>query len=152
MTQAEVPDYLNALDALMRAARVSQGTRGIPPDFDFDDTSESEDLERFHNTWAKLCGDKEVYQAIHFHRRQDNVGSRSFVASRILGFFFDVLETKVPDPVNAQADTSLRSCPFLGLTNAEAAGRFSVGAFQGQRAYYWNSPIGGVRNPSGRNC
>ncbi|CAJ1360048.1 unnamed protein product [Effrenium voratum] len=134
-------------------------------DFDFDASEpgekaqqlKPEDLERFHNAWAKLVYDvKEVYQAIGFHRRQDNVSLR-FVTSQCLGFFSDLLETLVPDPVNSQADTSLRSaCPFI---IAEAAGRVSVGnglprdghvvfsAFQGPCAYYWNGPTGGLRNP-----
>ncbi|CAJ1374140.1 unnamed protein product [Effrenium voratum] len=188
-TQAEAPDYLNALDALevdairayaalkekvSSAADLCQGAReqlqdlarqawkmAFHADFDFDASElgekaqqlKPEDLERFHNAWAKLVYDvKEVYQAIGFHRRQDNVSLRSFVTSHCLGFFSDLLETLVPDPVNSQADTSLRSaCPFI---IAEAAGRVSVGnglprdghvvfsAFQGPCAYYWNGPTG----------
>ena len=121
-TQAEAPDYLNALDALEADAirenaalkeKVSsatdpcQGAReqlqdlarqawkmAFHADFDFDASElgekaqqlKPEDLERFHNAWAKLVYDvKEVYQAIGFHRRQDNVSLRSFVTS-LLGF------------------------------------------------------------------
>ena len=144
--------------------RAAAGSGNAGADFDASELGEkaqqlkSEDPERCHNAWAKVVYDvKEVYQAIGFHRRQDNVSLRSFVTSHCLGFFSDLLETKVPDPVN----TSLRSaCPFI---IAEAAGRASVAnglprdghvvfsTFQGQCAYYWNGLTGGLRNPPGRD-
>lgn len=119
---------------------------------------EPQDLEKFHGAWSKVVYDvKEVYQAIGFHKKAPQESLRSFMTSHCLGFFSDVLARKMPDPVKAQGDTSIRSiCPDA---IAEAVSRVSVGnglpkdghvlfsAFQGQCAFLWNGPAGELKNP-----
>ncbi len=105
----------------------------------------------FFEHWTRGIYDiQSVMNSLDLNRKPAEQSLKAFIEDRSRAFFVDVLRSEMPDPLEAQRQTELRTVAPVAI--ADACARVSVGnglppdghlvhaALQGQAAFYWAGP------------